>query len=178
MLGLMSAHALLQRKRSSRLLSQVTANLERILGLIPDVIALKLAVDPNATVPTVEFPPMLQWSWQLLLQRSVERPHLIRRQSLAEQVGSHVYGRGVWMSWITDSGNQRFSSATPPPSSEVITTPVRRAWRQMNQRPSVRMPRSKNTAEDPASRFNARDRPDAGVSRSVIEEAVGSLTGT
>jgi hypothetical protein len=100
MLGLLSAHALVQRNRiEPALLTTVIDNLERTIGPLPDLLALKLAVDPNAELPTIELVPMLRRSWVALLERSVDQPTLIKRRSLAERVGSCVTGQSIWMVW-------------------------------------------------------------------------------
>ena len=132
MLGLISAQALLQRNAIDQaLLSEVTDNLEQMLGPIPDVIALKLKVNPNAPVTPIEWPPILRWSWQLLLQQSVDRPDLIRRYSLAEQAGSHLAGDGIWVSWITDVQTGPLGSSSR--SASDVTARVRQAWRQIER---------------------------------------------
>jgi V8-like Glu-specific endopeptidase len=132
MLGLISAHALLQRNAiAPELLSEVTENLEQMLGPIPDVIALKLTVDPKAEAPPVEWPPILRWSWQLLLQQSVDRPDLIRRHSLAEQVGSHLAGDGIWVSWIADTQSGPLGSPSRTPDD--LSAKVRQAWQQLER---------------------------------------------
>ena len=134
MLGLVSAHALLHRKAiDPGLLSEVTNNLENLLGLIPDVIALKLAVNPDTEVPPIELPPILRWSWDLLLQRSVDRPELISRYSLAEQVGCYLVGGGIWMSWLADEQGGRLGSPTRTTSADVTAKTVRQAWHQINR---------------------------------------------
>ena len=131
MLGLVSAHALLQRNAiDQELLSEVTTNLESMLGPIPDVIALKLSVDPTAQVTPVEWPPILRSSWQLLLQQSIERPDLIRRHSLAEQVGSYLAGDGIWLSWIAGAQSGLGSASQ---HTNDITAKVREAWREMQR---------------------------------------------
>jgi len=187
MLGLLSAHALYQRRAiEPDLLAVVTTNLEQMLGSIADVIALKLAVNPNADVPPVEYPPMLRWSWELLLQRSIDRPEVVRRYSLAEQVGSHVIGRGVWMSWITDPQTDRFGSPNQSPARDAAATAVREAWRQINEGVNLWGPLIKTKAAAWASSVNLEQAPSLvqsslqgiirmfGVPRSVIEEAVGA----
>jgi hypothetical protein len=190
MLGLMSAHALLQRKAiDPALLAHVTANLEQMLGPIPDVIALKLTVNPNAEVTPVEYPPILRWSWELLLQRSVDRPDVIRRYSLAEQVGGYVVGRGVWMSWIADPHKDRFSSSAQGIARGVAANAVRQAWQQIerfNVLPA-RAPKKRAAAKapPPALESVASDLPNLkgiaqrfGLPRRVIEEAVGGAAFT
>ena len=190
MLGLVSAHALFQRKAIDQgLLSTVTTNLERMLGPIADVLALKLAVNPAATVPPVEYPPMLRWSWELLLQRSIDRPEIIARYSLAERVGSHTVGRGIWMSWIADLQGDRYSASMQPQMREATAVAARQAWRQIKGGSKlVRSRTKKKSLESAAALESELYVPDAaavaqaplrgmvrmlGVPRGVIEEAVG-----
>ncbi|WP_035678331.1 phospholipase D-like domain-containing protein [Bradyrhizobium liaoningense] len=185
MLGLMSAHALLQRKAiDPGLLAHATANLERMLGPISDVIALKLAVNPDAEVAPVEYPPILRWSWELLLQRSVDRPDVIGRHSLAERIGGYVVGRGVWMSWIADPRKESFSSAAQGNARDVAAGAVRQAWRQIervNLLPA-RPPNRRGGARGPRVGLEAvaSDVPNLkgmvqmlGMPRNVIEDVVG-----
>jgi len=185
MLGLVSAHALWQRRAIDPvLLSEVTKNLEQMLGPIPDVIALKLALNLDAEVTPVEWPPLLRWSWQLLLQRSVDRPEVIRRHSLAEQVGSHVIDGGIWMSWMTDAQSIRLGSSTGA-TRDVAANAVRRAWQQI-ERVKVWAPQkvkktamateSVNVTQEPTT---ARSRVEGivqmlGVPCSIVEETVGA----
>ncbi|HLG54368.1 MAG TPA: phospholipase D-like domain-containing protein [Vicinamibacterales bacterium] len=187
MLGLLSAHALLQRKAiEPDLLSLVTRNLQGMLGPLPDIAALTLAHDPDADVPPIEQPPMLRWSWELLLQQSVDRPGLIHPQSLAEQVGGHVVGQGVWMSWVSDSRSERIGSRT---RTAVVADPVakaaRRAWRHecesTARRPSSAVATAASALESVGAVQNdASQRASMkrivrwyGVPRSVIDEGAG-----
>lgn len=185
MLGLVSAHALLQRRAIDQtLLSQVADTLERMLGPIPDVLALRLALNPDAEVAPVETPPLLRWSWELLLERSVDRPNVIRRHSLAEQVGSHVIGQGVWMCWMADAQSARFGSPAYSAGREVAANAVRQAWRQ-SERVSRRSPqRVKKPAATVESLYLTQEPTSArsrlrgmvqmlGVPCSAIQEAVG-----
>jgi phosphatidylserine/phosphatidylglycerophosphate/cardiolipin synthase-like enzyme/V8-like Glu-specific endopeptidase len=106
MLGLISAHALVQRKKISEdLLATVAANLEKLIGPIPDVLALQLALGKRIDVPSIESPPMLRSSWGIFLKHSVARPDLIHRGSLAEWVSTDVTGAGIWMVWISGAPN-------------------------------------------------------------------------
>ncbi|HEY0083185.1 MAG TPA: serine protease, partial [Pyrinomonadaceae bacterium] len=186
MLGLISAHALLHRRAiDPGLLAQVTDNLEQMLGPIPDVVALKLAVNPDAEVPPVELPPLLRWSWELLLQRSVDRPELIRRHSFAEQVSGHVIGGGIWMSWMTDAQGIRLGDPLPSATREVAANAVRQAWRQIGQG-YVEAPRKVKWTAEAAQSSKASHEPTSarsrlmgivqmlGVPSSLIEEAVGA----
>ena len=188
MLGLISAHALRQRNKIDRgLLATVTANLEGMLGPIPDVLSLKLALDPNAAIPPVEYPPMLRWSWELLLQRSVERPDVIRRYSLAEQVGGFVIDRGVWLSWVGDPQKARFNpGAAANTANEAAITAVRQTWQQMSTVKAITPRITKRRAIAPEAfqslDFNALSRPSVKsvvqmyrVPRAVVEEAVGTV---
>jgi phosphatidylserine/phosphatidylglycerophosphate/cardiolipin synthase-like enzyme len=101
MLGLMSAYALHQRKAiDAPTLRVVVDNLQSVIGPVSDVRALRLAVDPNADVAAFDLPPMLRWSWGIIVERTVERPELVPRNSLAEKVGGLTVGRGVWMCWV------------------------------------------------------------------------------
>ena len=189
MLGLVSAHALLQRKAiDPALLAHVTANLEQMLGPIPDVIALKLTVNPNAEFTPVEYPPILRWSWELLLQRLVDRPDVIRRYSLAEQVSGFIVGRGVWMSWIADPHKDRFSSAAQRSLATWRRMLCARRGSRSNASMCCRDERRKRAAikaPPPALESVASDLPNLkgivqmfGLPRSVIEEAVGGAAFT
>jgi hypothetical protein len=187
MLGLLSAHALWQRQAiDPSLLAQVTKNLEAMLGPIPDVIALELALAPDADVAPVEYPPLLRWSWDLLLRRSVDRPDIIRRHSFAERVGCHVVGRGVWMSWMADANAERFGSSPQTAILESSATAVRSAWQQLERTwPSPSRKSGKKAAAAPESldstNVSFATRADLtglvkqfGLPRGFIEEAVGS----
>jgi V8-like Glu-specific endopeptidase len=144
MLGLVSAHALLQRNAIEQtFLAEVTDNLEKMLGPIPDVIALKLKVNPKAEAPPVEWPPVLRWSWQLLLQQSVDRPDLILRHSLAEQAACYLTGDGIWLSWLADAQSGPLGSATR--GATDLTARVRQAWQQVQQVEQVELLESQTT---------------------------------
>ena len=190
MLGLVSAHALFQRRAiDTQLLTEVTNNLEGILGLIPDVIALKLAIDPKADVPSVLSPPILRWSWELLLQRSVDHRTLIPPLTLAEQICSYVIGGGIWLSWLTDVHNPRLGAPAHNVAREAAAKAVRQVWvnqidpanlklivtPEKRRKSSVTATRSMQVKDESTSDLVLRRMVQTlGVPCSFVEEAVGT----
>lgn len=133
MLGLVSAHALRERAAIDvPLLSTVTQNLEQVLGPIPDVLALKLELDPGAKVGVIELPPLLRSSWQILLRHTVRRPELVRPGSLASEVACRTIGRGLWMAWIADADVAKGDTTTPTIFDAAFS--ARSALQQLNLR--------------------------------------------
>lgn len=123
-LGLVAAHAMHMRGQLDRTdLPIVAANLERLLGPIPDVIALNLEVDPDARVPSIDFPPMLRASWSLLLDHSVRRSDLIPSESVAATIAGRVVGSGAWLIW---QGHQQVHGGLESMISKSIEEPMTR----------------------------------------------------
>jgi hypothetical protein len=102
MLGIYGAHLLLLEKELDvSLYNQVVNNLRGIFkDSHPDVEALSLATNEDATSYVFNLPPMLRRSWSLVVKATVRRPDLVPIGSKAAQVADCVLGTKPWMTWM------------------------------------------------------------------------------
>jgi hypothetical protein len=100
MLGIYGAHLLLlEHRRPHALIDKVQANLTRLLGPHPDVLALGLR--PGAPAPPRDLsfptPPMLQSSWDLIVRGSHQRHALVPSGSLTDRIADGLLDAGPWL---------------------------------------------------------------------------------
>lgn len=137
MLALLGAHALVQRKAiAPELLVKVIGNLRRLLGPLPDVQALELALDSSSVIEPVRTPPLLKRSWVMLLEGSMQRPGIVARNSLAEQLGLHAVDDGIWMCW-RDAVDAAEGTRTQPTLAQSLMRAARAAWSEERVRQST-----------------------------------------
>lgn len=130
MLGMFAGQLALQapngvdRDGTRGLLEATLTALEAQLGAaFPDLVAMRLALDPNAR-GSVEQPPLLRASWQLL-QHAGERVELA--PALSEQL-SRTINVGTWLSWkpAAESG-VALSSSNEHAAPDVFLTGLKSA---------------------------------------------------
>jgi len=103
-LGLIGAHLLLKQKDYDKdLLRMVVGNLVGMLGdEHPDIKSLLLQIHENTIqipIPKIKYPPMLQASWEKILQASIDNPEIINSDSVAAQVSMTTLNTGSWLVW-------------------------------------------------------------------------------
>jgi hypothetical protein len=110
MLGLYGAHLMAIQKSPDNpdlllpdnkdVLLEVVPNLRKLLGDIPDVMALVVQLDPSSALglqlPT---PPMLASSWEMIVRASIAAPAIVPVDSPAAQISGRVWGTGAWLGW-------------------------------------------------------------------------------
>ncbi len=101
MLGLFGAHLLLRQKRPELPnLTEIVRNLRGLLGPShPDVEALALLPGACPTSYVFTTPPMLQKSWSLVLEASVQNSALVPYGSLASRVANRLSSEAPWLLW-------------------------------------------------------------------------------
>lgn len=127
MLGILGMHLLIREaKRNKEMRAQnpteeiaetnniepvrnIVANLRAAIGKHPDVEAIAIGAGVGDAGYTFATPPMMTLSWRLLLKATAQRPELIPRGGLGEQVAMRLWGDGVWLQWLdpaTDSADR------------------------------------------------------------------------
>jgi hypothetical protein len=114
-LGIAAAHALLiDPEPSIKLLKTVVENLERLMPLNPDVIALgHRAQRAGASVQSrqgVTWPPMMYLGYRALLRADARTPGVLVDDSVAESAAALLRVAGLWTSWA-ESASARDSGA-------------------------------------------------------------------
>ena len=102
MLGLYGAHLIAIQNSPDNLdvLQEVVPNLRKLLGDIPDVMALVLQLDASSAAGLqLLTPPMLASSWEMIVRASVATPTIVPVDSPAAQVSGRVWGTGAWLGW-------------------------------------------------------------------------------
>ncbi|MEN3370746.1 MAG: hypothetical protein V7609_2889 [Verrucomicrobiota bacterium] len=117
MLGIYAGLLHLRRARPDpHLTREVFNNLLRLVGPLPDVLAIGWALalrDENtradASIMTAlrnpaacAIPPMLRESWDHLLRASVDERELIPRGSISDRIGGRLVGGTPWVAWLGD----------------------------------------------------------------------------
>jgi len=104
LLGLIGAHLLLREPDQTGLFGIVVDNLTSMLGIDhPDVGALRTKIGETAPAPVTE-PPMLQVSWDLLVQASSRIPGLIPPGTAAARIAESVVPADAWLVWQPPAG--------------------------------------------------------------------------
>jgi hypothetical protein len=104
MLGLLAAHLLLQAPEpDSGLLGVVLANLYRLLGAEPDVVALELMMADRfqRPLPALQLarPPMLRAGFEGVTRIAARAPEVIAADSLCERISTQLYTDSPWVTW-------------------------------------------------------------------------------
>lgn len=103
MLGIFGAHLLLREQEIDEELYRIVVdNLRGLLGNHPDVEALSLRLRDRAA-PSIEAPPMLRQSWQLILDATVTQSEIVPADSLLAGIAPRVWGEGPWLLWMERS---------------------------------------------------------------------------
>ncbi len=105
MLGIYAAHLFLRDRKKFRksIFNEICKNLLRLVGPIPDVQALITKSDLKniklSEVPEVyrSMPPMLIYSWDLLVKRSHRKFSMITQGSVSDIVSDSVVASEPWM---------------------------------------------------------------------------------
>jgi len=99
MFWIYAAHLLMIKRDSNKvLLRDVSENLKILLGNHPDVTAIDVWLDPDATVPPFSSPPMLRSSWSVLVSSRTDHT-LIPPASYTQRITGRLWGSGVWLVW-------------------------------------------------------------------------------
>jgi len=102
MLGIYGAHLMaIQDSPVNRdVLEEIVPNLRKLLGDIPDVMALQLYLDA-ATADGLHLlnPPMLASSWEMIVRASVQEPEIVPVDSPAARIAGTLWGSGAWLGW-------------------------------------------------------------------------------
>jgi hypothetical protein len=66
-----------------------------------EILAMEIARRQGKPInmPTLDAPPMLRRSWQMLVQATVEYPALIMPGTLNAQIANRLWGSGAWLVW-------------------------------------------------------------------------------
>jgi len=116
MLGIFGALLHLRRKDiDAGMMKEVFANLYKLVGPLPDVLAIGWAVAHLESgfradqgfitrlqqAGRVETPPMLRESWDHLLRANAREEGLITEGSLADGIGGRFVSGSPWVAWIS-----------------------------------------------------------------------------
>jgi hypothetical protein len=102
MLGIYGAHLMAAQndKNNDDLIREVVANLNTLVGDLPDVTALRLYLDdPSSSTLSYPFPPMLAASWALIVKHSSNLPNLVPVGSFSANIAGSIWGSGAWLGW-------------------------------------------------------------------------------
>jgi hypothetical protein len=118
MLGLFGAHLLLRRKRPELAnLTEIVTNLRHLFGPShPDVEALALLPGGGTTSYVFNTPPMLQKSWFLVLDATLQNSALVPYGSLASRVANRLSSEAPWLLW-----SEPHEQAKEDPTSAELT---------------------------------------------------------
>lgn len=90
------------RQKLRELLAEVVGNLERMLGVHPDVRVLRNRLDGNGNTAAEAVrntpPPMLQRSWEMLIGADPGYS-LAKAGSFIERIADRTWGTGPWLIW-------------------------------------------------------------------------------
>jgi len=107
MLGIIGAHALLQRRKPDwKLFYRVVRTLERLIPGHPDVIALRLLGkltrndESKTRVPSLKWPPMVYAAYRGLIARDWHEWNRVVEGSVAERAAAQLLSQGPWSCWI------------------------------------------------------------------------------
>lgn len=101
---------LLDTQPNFSLLSTVIGNLEHYLGDArhPDLVALKLKFNrlrPKQqsayAIEQVEFPPLLNASWKILVEEANTRPEIFADSSICWEIMDRIISSDLWLVWRT-----------------------------------------------------------------------------
>jgi hypothetical protein len=153
MLGIYGAHLLLREREINEDLYLIVVNhLRGMLGDHPDVEALGLRLD-GSTSRSIEAPPMLRQSWQLILNASVTRPDIVPAASLLADIAPRVWGEGPWLIWIERSDAEMASDLQQIAQSMAVQIGARAAGQSATTRSTA--------SAGPTSASGALSAPDA-----------------
>jgi hypothetical protein len=108
-LGLLAAHLLLRDEPDKEdVREEVMHNVRGMLGPgHPDVQALELRSKVSQRDrPTLQWPPMLRASWDLVTEESLTRPTIIPLNSILESMQTMVTPSAPWLTWRTDGATE------------------------------------------------------------------------
>jgi hypothetical protein len=109
-LGLLAAHLLLRDEPDKEVVrEEVMHNVRGMLGPgHPDVQALELRSKVSQRDrPTLQWPPMLRASWDLVTEESLTRPTIIPLNSILESMQTMVTPSAPWLTWRTDGATEK-----------------------------------------------------------------------
>jgi hypothetical protein len=99
MFGLYAAHLItLSKEPDKNLLREVADHLIATIGNHPDVMALRVWLDPHGEVATFSQVPMLRNSWDILMEH---RARFVPPGTYAARVADRLWGTGAWLNWRT-----------------------------------------------------------------------------
>jgi hypothetical protein len=115
MLGIYGAHLMAAQNNSLNddLIREIVANLNILVGDLPDVTSLRLYLgDPSSLTLSYPFPPMLAASWALIVKHSSDRQDLVPTGSFSANIAGSLWGSGAWLGWKATE----VQAAAPPGS--------------------------------------------------------------
>jgi hypothetical protein len=107
MLGIYGAHLMAAQNNSDNddLIREVVTNLNKLVGELPDVSALRLYLgDPSSFTLSFSYPPMLAASWALIVKHSPNSPNLVPTGSFSAHIAGSLWGSGAWLGWKISEG--------------------------------------------------------------------------
>lgn len=120
MLGIYGAHLLAHHQPSKReLFDEVCQNLQRLVGLIPDVAALSRKAQYSDRSRELEsssydgLPPMLVRSWDRLVKKSKRRYSAIPSGSLSDRIGGSIVSTAPWLMARVDASSEVVEIQSP-----------------------------------------------------------------
>lgn len=123
MFGLLGAHLALRTERPFLDLSQVISNLERLIGDVPDVRALRIALarDRGESIDEEPFtePPGLDAGFQAIVDATSDWPELVPPESPLGQIALHRLSDSTWTSWEPYFHDKYFSRIQEPIEGET-----------------------------------------------------------
>jgi hypothetical protein len=165
MVGLFAAHSLLRRpKLQFPLLEEVIYNLGCMLEDSPDVraLGLMLAQAGGAGFDDIEpfkFPPMLQASYNGLIDAASRHPEFVEQDSLCDRIGIGLMTDTLFVSWNPEAVTDIGSASMDWIKESIVECLV-----------------PKERFGEPTDLFNLEKLPRTlGVTRHVLEEAARSL---
>lgn len=127
MLGIYGGHALLLGENTdSNLIREITRNLYHMLGPHPDVLALALTLEkPFREIPDMSYeftlPPMLNQSWQIIVNATNNKRAQIPSTSFAAQIALNLWGDSIWLVWKGDALESEAGVSISIPLQETLS---------------------------------------------------------
>jgi hypothetical protein len=146
MLGIYAGLLHLRREKiDPYLMKEVFVNLHQLIGPLPDVLAIGLALVRNEpsmrdsadvkkrlqAPDAYATPPMLREAWDQILKASADAPDLIPEDTLADCLGGRIVPNGPWLAWRADistplqlPGAASLPSSPPAAATATSLAPV------------------------------------------------------
>ncbi len=116
MLGIYGAHlmAIPGSQDNRDVLIEVVPNLRKLLGDVPDVMALVLYLGgSDAAGLRFPNPPMLASSWSMIVRASVDTPEIVPVDSASARIAGSLWGSGAWLGWKASESQDSEAPESP-----------------------------------------------------------------